>query len=59
MDNAIRETWLNKWEAKVGTQETTEFKEFLQACPEEIKDNLAREPLLPDFSQAKKIIHKE
>jgi hypothetical protein len=46
MDNAIRETWLNKWEAKVGTQETTEFKEFLQACPEEIKDNLAREPLL-------------
>ncbi|MDB9436532.1 pentapeptide repeat-containing protein, partial [Dolichospermum lemmermannii CS-548] len=46
MDNAIRETWLNKWETKVGTQETTEFQEFLQACPEEIKDNLAREPLL-------------
>ncbi|MFN6155305.1 MAG: NACHT domain-containing protein [Dolichospermum sp.] len=46
MDDAIRETWLNKWKAKVGNQETTEFKEFLQACPEEIKDNLAREPLL-------------
>ena len=46
MDDALRETWLNKWEAKVGNQETTEFKEFLQACPEEIKDNLAREPLL-------------
>jgi uncharacterized protein YjbI with pentapeptide repeats len=46
MDDAIRETWLNKWKGKVGNQETTEFKEFLQACPEEIKDNLAREPLL-------------
>ncbi|MBD2295236.1 pentapeptide repeat-containing protein [Anabaena sphaerica FACHB-251] len=46
MDDEIRETWLNKWEAKFGNQETTEFKEFLESCPEEIQETLAREPLL-------------
>ncbi|BAZ50372.1 pentapeptide repeat-containing protein [Nostoc sp. NIES-4103] len=46
MDDAIRETWLKKWEDKVGTQEANDFQQFLQACPDEIKDNLAREPLL-------------
>ncbi|NEU76460.1 NACHT domain-containing protein [Hassallia byssoidea VB512170] len=46
MDDSIRQTWLNKWEAKVGTQEAKNFEQFLQACPDEIKDNLAREPLL-------------
>ncbi|QSJ14298.1 pentapeptide repeat-containing protein [Nostoc sp. UHCC 0702] len=46
MDDAIRETWLKKWEDKVGTQEANDFKQFLQACPYEIKNKLAREPLL-------------
>jgi uncharacterized protein YjbI with pentapeptide repeats len=46
MDDSIRQTWLKKWEAKVGTQEATDFQQFLQACPDEIKNKLAREPLL-------------
>jgi uncharacterized protein YjbI with pentapeptide repeats len=46
MDDSLRQTWLDKWAAKVGTQEATNFQQFLQACPAEIKDNLAREPLL-------------
>ncbi|HEY9834718.1 MAG TPA: pentapeptide repeat-containing protein, partial [Stenomitos sp.] len=46
MDDSIRQTWLDKWAAKVGTQEAENFQQFLQACPVEIKDNLAREPLL-------------
>jgi uncharacterized protein YjbI with pentapeptide repeats len=46
MDDSIRQTWLNKWEAKVGTQEANDFQQFLQACPDEIKNKLAREPLL-------------
>jgi hypothetical protein len=46
MDDSIRQTWLDKWAAKVGTQEASLFQQFLQACPVEIKDNLAREPLL-------------
>ncbi|MCT7992672.1 pentapeptide repeat-containing protein [Laspinema olomoucense] len=46
MDNEIRETWLEKWANKVGTQEADNFQEFLEACPTEINDNLAREPLL-------------
>ncbi|MBH8566944.1 pentapeptide repeat-containing protein [Nostoc sp. CENA67] len=46
MDDAIRETWLKKWEDKVGTQEANDFQQFLQACPDEIKNKLAREPLL-------------
>jgi tetratricopeptide (TPR) repeat protein len=46
MDDSIRQTWLDKWAAKVGMQEVTNFQQFLQLCPLEIKDNLAREPLL-------------
>ncbi|MBW4608933.1 MAG: pentapeptide repeat-containing protein [Hassallia sp. WJT32-NPBG1] len=46
MDDSIRQTWLEKWEAKVGTQEANDFEQFLQACPDEIKNKLAREPLL-------------
>ncbi|MBD2606636.1 pentapeptide repeat-containing protein [Scytonema hofmannii FACHB-248] len=46
MDDSIRQTWLEKWEAKVGTQEANNFEQFLQACPNEIKNKLAREPLL-------------
>ncbi|HIK08408.1 MAG TPA: pentapeptide repeat-containing protein [Trichormus sp. M33_DOE_039] len=46
MNDTIRENWLNKWTAKVGEQEAKEFEQFLQACPDEIKNKLAREPLL-------------
>ncbi|RCJ33565.1 hypothetical protein A6770_18080 [Nostoc minutum NIES-26] len=46
MDDSIRQTWLKKWADKVGMQEATDFEQFLQACPDEIKDKLAREPLL-------------
>ncbi|MCT7961281.1 pentapeptide repeat-containing protein [Laspinema sp. D1] len=46
MDDEIRQTWLENWANKVGMQEANNFQQFLQACPAEIKDNLAREPLL-------------
>jgi tetratricopeptide (TPR) repeat protein len=46
MDDSIRQIWLDKWAAKVGTQEASDFQQFLQSCPKEIQDNLAREPLL-------------
>jgi uncharacterized protein YjbI with pentapeptide repeats len=46
MNNSIRQTWLEKWAAKVGTQEANDFEQFLQACPDEINNKIAREPLL-------------
>ncbi|MCT7956819.1 pentapeptide repeat-containing protein [Laspinema palackyanum] len=46
MDDEIRHTWLENWGNKFGTQEADKFHQFLQACPSEINDNLAREPLL-------------
>ncbi|MEB3177753.1 MAG: pentapeptide repeat-containing protein [Nostocaceae cyanobacterium] len=46
MDDTQRETWLQKWAVKVGTQECSDFQQFLQSCPQEVKENLAREPLL-------------
>ncbi|MCT7989297.1 pentapeptide repeat-containing protein [Laspinema olomoucense] len=46
MNDEIRHTWLEKWANKVGSQEANHFQHFLQACPSEIKNNLAREPLL-------------
>jgi len=46
MDDLLRQIWLDKWGAKVGTQEAEDFQQFLQACPRQIKNNLAREPLL-------------
>jgi len=46
MNDLIRQTWLDKWSAKVGFQERNNFQEFLNSCPEEIKNKLAREPLL-------------
>ena len=42
----MRQTWLEKWAAKVGLQEAADFQAFLQLCPPEIQNNLAREPLL-------------
>ncbi len=46
MDDEIRQTWIKNWGNKVGTEEANDFQQFLQACPAEINDNLAREPLL-------------
>ena len=46
MDDSLRQTWLDKWAAKVGSQEAAEFQTFLHSCPAEIQHNLAREPLL-------------
>ena len=45
MDDSLRQTWLEKW-AVAAQVNKSEFEEFLQACPDEVKDNLAREPLL-------------
>jgi hypothetical protein len=38
MDDSIRQTWLDKWAAKVGMQEASDFQQFLQSCPAEIQD---------------------
>ncbi|MEH2464927.1 pentapeptide repeat-containing protein, partial [Nostoc sp.] len=45
MDDSIKQKWLEKW-AIAAQVNKSEFEEFLQACPDEVKDNLAREPLL-------------
>jgi Pentapeptide repeats (8 copies)/NACHT domain len=46
MNNDIRNDWLRKWSTKVGEVELKAFVEFLKACPTDIEDKLAREPLL-------------
>jgi uncharacterized protein YjbI with pentapeptide repeats len=46
MNDNLRNDWLQKWAVKVGDDERKAFEEFLQACPDDIKDRLAREPLL-------------
>jgi uncharacterized protein YjbI with pentapeptide repeats len=46
MSNDIRDTWLRKWATKFGELEIKEFVDFLDACGADIKDGLAREPLL-------------
>ncbi|MGD1930230.1 MAG: NACHT domain-containing protein, partial [Leptolyngbyaceae cyanobacterium] len=46
MGNDLREQWLAKWQGHFGTAETTRLRAFLQACPDEIRGTLAREPLL-------------
>ncbi|EKU98402.1 putative low-complexity protein [Leptolyngbya sp. PCC 7375] len=46
MDDALREQWLTNWQSIFGEAEVTQFRTFLEACPEEISNNLAREPLL-------------
>ncbi|MCC5609539.1 pentapeptide repeat-containing protein [Nostoc sp. CHAB 5834] len=45
MDDSIQQKWLDKW-AVAAQVNKSEFEEFLQACPDEVKDKLAREPLL-------------
>lgn len=46
MNDALQEQWLKKWEAIFGGEEVSRFSQFLNDCPREIGDNLAREPLL-------------
>jgi hypothetical protein len=46
MDDEIRDRWLAKWEAKVGADERQAFQAFLHSCPDDVKNKLAREPLL-------------
>ncbi|MEH2257952.1 pentapeptide repeat-containing protein [Nostoc sp.] len=45
MDDSLRQKWLEKWSVAAQVNKS-EFEEFLQACPDEVKNNLAREPLL-------------
>ena len=48
MDNGLQQQWLSKWEAQFGAEKTSAFQQFLQdeCCPEQVKSDLAREPLL-------------
>jgi len=48
MDDGLQQQWLSKWEALFGAEETSGFQQFLQhqSCPENVKSELSREPLL-------------
>jgi Pentapeptide repeats (8 copies) len=48
MDDELQQQWLSKWEALFGAEKTSSFQQFLQdkCCPEQVKSELAREPLL-------------
>jgi Pentapeptide repeats (8 copies)/NACHT domain len=46
MQNDVRTLWLDKWAEKFGTTERDSFTAFLEDCPEDVNDKLAREPLL-------------
>ena len=48
MDDELQQQWLSKWEAQLGQKKTSAFQHFLQdkCCPEQVKSDLAREPLL-------------
>ncbi|NEQ46281.1 MAG: NACHT domain-containing protein [Leptolyngbya sp. SIOISBB] len=46
MGDPLREQWLTNWQRCFGAAETAKFRGFLQACPKDINDTLAREPLL-------------
>jgi uncharacterized protein YjbI with pentapeptide repeats len=48
MDDELQQQWLKKWEAQFGAEKTSAFQQFLQdkSCPEQVKSDLAREPLL-------------
>ena len=47
MDDELQQQWLHKWEIQVGTDKTSNFKQFLQdqRCPQRVQE-LAQEPLL-------------
>ncbi|WP_293144527.1 MULTISPECIES: pentapeptide repeat-containing protein [unclassified Microcoleus] len=48
MNDELQQQWLRKWEAQFGAEKTSAFQQFLQdkCCPEQVKSDLAREPLL-------------
>ncbi|MBD1826238.1 pentapeptide repeat-containing protein [Microcoleus vaginatus GB1-A2] len=48
MDDGLQQQWLRKWEAQFGAEKTSAFQHFLQdeCCPENVKSELSREPLL-------------
>jgi len=48
MDDGLQQQWLSKWEALFGAEETSAFQQFLQhqSCPQNVKSELSREPLL-------------
>ncbi|MEG4200792.1 pentapeptide repeat-containing protein [Microcoleus sp. Pol12A5] len=48
MDDGLQQQWLSKWEAQFGAEKTSAFQHFLQdeCCPETVKSELSREPLL-------------
>jgi uncharacterized protein YjbI with pentapeptide repeats len=46
MQDDDRNQWLDKWSVKFGVAERQEFEAFLTACPNDVNNKLAREPLL-------------
>ncbi|MBD2079581.1 pentapeptide repeat-containing protein [Leptolyngbya sp. FACHB-17] len=46
MDDSIRQRWISQWAQQFGSEEAHQFSQFLEGCPEEVNDDLAREPLL-------------
>src|SRR6476661_1999650 len=48
MDDGLQQQWLSKWEAQFGAEKSSAFQHFLQdeCCPENVKSELSREPLL-------------
>ncbi|MEP6517013.1 pentapeptide repeat-containing protein [Microcoleus vaginatus] len=48
MDDGLQQQWLSKWEAQFGEEKTSAFQQLLQneCCPENVKSELSREPLL-------------
>ncbi len=46
MQDDARGLWLDKWAAKFGEAEVCNFANFLNDCPDDVKNKLAREPLL-------------
>ncbi|MEG4419560.1 pentapeptide repeat-containing protein [Microcoleus sp. LAD1_D5] len=48
MDDGLQQQWLSKWEDQFGAEKTSAFQQFLEdeCCPENVKSELSREPLL-------------
>ena len=46
MQDDDRNQWLDKWSMKFGVPERQEFEAFLNTCPDDVNNKLAREPLL-------------
>ncbi|MEG4147159.1 pentapeptide repeat-containing protein [Microcoleus sp. Pol12B5] len=48
MDDGLQQQWLSKWEDQFGAEKTSAFQLFLEdeCCPENVKSELSREPLL-------------